>query len=66
MGNTGVLRIALLKGCCTVFQQALKSLGITGIVLSQRLLKTARKNCKGLKSYKEFEFYLVENMQGLL
>ena len=45
-----------LKGYCTVFQHALKSLEITGIVLSKRMLKTARKNSKGLKSYKEFKF----------
>ena len=50
-----VLEITL-KGYCTVFQQALKSLEITGIVLSSRMLKTARKNSKGLKSYKEFKF----------
>ena len=46
----------LLKGYCTVFQYALKSLEITAIVLSLRILKTARKNSKGLISYKEFNF----------
>ena len=46
----------LLKGYCTVFKHALKSLEITGIVLSKRMSKTARKNSKGLKSYKEFKF----------
>ena len=45
-----------LKGNCTVFQHALKSLGITAIVLSLRISKTARKNPKGLISYKEFKF----------
>ena len=45
-----------LKGYCTIFQHALKSLEITGIVLSSRILKTGRKNSKGLKSYKEFKF----------
>ena len=45
-----------LKGYCTIFQYALKSLEITGIVLSSRMSKTARKNPKGLKSYKEFKF----------
>ena len=45
-----------LKGYCTVFQHALKSLEITAIVLSLRISKTARKNSKGLKSYKEFKF----------
>ena len=28
--------------------------------------KSARKNSKGLKSYKEFKFYLAENTQGTL
>ena len=51
----------VLKGYCTVFQHALKSLEITACVLSERMSKTARKNTKGLKSYKEFE-----NMQGLI
>ena len=46
----------VLKGYCTIFQHALKSLEITGIVLSSRMSKTARKNSKGLKSYKEFKF----------
>ena len=45
-----------LKGYCTIFQHALKSLEITGIVLSSRMLKTGRKNSRGLKSYKEFKF----------
>ena len=45
-----------LKGYCTIFQHALKSLEIIGIVLSSRMSKTARKNSKGLKSYKEFKF----------
>ena len=45
-----------LKGYCTVFQHALKSLEITAIVLSLRMSKTARKNSKGLISYKEFKF----------
>ena len=45
-----------LKGYCTVFQHALKSLEITGIVLSKSMLKTARKNSKGFKRYKEFKF----------
>ena len=44
------------KGCCTVFQLALKSLEITAIVLSLRILKTARKNSKGLISYVELKF----------
>ena len=43
-----------LKGYCTVFYHALKSLVITAIVLSERMSKTARKNTKGLNSYKEF------------
>ena len=55
-----------LKGYCTIFQHALKSLEIIGIVLSSRMSKTARKNSKGLKSYKEFKFQLAENMQGLI
>ena len=46
----------LLKGYCTVFKHALKSLEITGIVLSKRMSKIATKNSKGLKSYKEFKF----------
>ena len=45
-----------LKGYCTVFQHTLKSLEITVSVLSKRMSKTARKNTKGLKSYKEFKF----------
>ena len=45
-----------LKGYCTVFQHALKSLEISASVLSERMSKTARKNTKGLKSYKEFKF----------
>ena len=45
-----------LKGYCTGFQLALKSLEITVSVLSERMSKTARKNTKGLKSYKEFKF----------
>ena len=45
-----------LKGYCTVFQHALKSLEITAFVLSLRISKTARKNSKGLKSYQEFKF----------
>ena len=45
-----------LKGYCTVFKHALKSLEITVIVSSLRMSKTARKNSKGLKSYKEFKF----------
>ena len=48
--------LLFLKGYCTVFQRALKSLEITGIILSLRMSKTARKNSKGLKSYKEFKF----------
>ena len=44
-----------LKGYCTVFQHALKSLEVTGIVSYYRMLKTARKNSKGLKSYKELK-----------
>ena len=46
----------MLKGYCTVFQHALKSLEITAIVLSLRISKTARKNSKGLISYVEFKF----------
>ena len=34
----------ILKGYCTVFQLALKSLEITVSVLSERMSKTARKN----------------------
>ena len=45
-----------LKSYCTVFQHALKLLEITGIVLTLRMSKTAMKNSKGLKSYKEFKF----------
>ena len=45
-----------LKGYCTVFQHALKSLEITSIVSSYRMSKTARKNSKGLKSYKGLKF----------
>ena len=41
--------IIVLKGYCTVFQHALKSLEITGIVLSERMSKTARKKSKGFK-----------------
>ena len=48
--------VSFLKGYCTVFQHALKSLEITAIVLSLRISKSARKNSKGLKSYKEFKF----------
>ena len=47
---------SILKGYCTVFQHALKLLEITGIVLTERMSKTAKKNSKGLKSYKEFRF----------
>ena len=50
------LLIEALKGYCTVFQHTLKSLEITVSVLSERMSKTARKNTKGLKSYKEFKF----------
>ena len=39
--------LILLKGYCTVFQHALKSLEITGIALSYRMLKTAKKNPNG-------------------
>ena len=49
-------QIHALKGYCTVFQYALKSLELTSIVLSLRISKTARKNSKGLISYKEFKF----------
>ena len=45
-----------LNGYCTIFQHALKSLEIIGIVLSSRMSKTARKNTKGLKSYMKFKF----------
>ena len=55
-----------LKGCCAVFLHALKSLEIIGFVLALRMSKTAWKNSKGLKSYKEFKFSLAENMQGLI
>ena len=48
--------VLVLKGYCTIFQHALKSLEITASVLSERMSKTARKNTKGLKSYKEFKF----------
>ena len=44
-----------LKGYCTVFPHALKSLEIAACVLSERMSKTARKNTKGLKSYKEYK-----------
>ena len=50
------MKVNTLKGYCTVFQHALKSLEITASVLSERMSKTARKNTKGLKSYKEFKF----------
>ena len=50
------ISLRVLKGYCTVFQHALKSLEITAIVLSLRISKTARKKSKGLKSYKEFKF----------
>ena len=46
----------VLKGYCTCFQHALKSLEIISIILSSIMSKTARKNSKGLKSYKEFKF----------
>ena len=36
-----------LKGYCTVFQHALKSLVITDIILSEMMSKTARKIPKG-------------------
>ena len=49
-------RMYSLKGYCTVFQHALKLLELTGIDLTCRMSKTARKNLKGLKSYKEFKF----------
>ena len=45
-----------LKGYCTVFRHALKLMELTGIDLTERMSKTARKNLKGLKSYKEFKF----------
>ena len=51
-----ISKIFTLKGYCTIFQHALKSLEIIGIVLSSRMSQTARKNSKGLKSYKEFKF----------
>ena len=51
-----IIQLYNLKGYCTIFQHALKSLEIFGIVLSSRMSKTARKNSKGLKSYKEFKF----------
>ena len=54
--QSGLENHMYLKGYCTVFQHALKSLEITDIVLSLRTSKTARKNSKGLKSYKEFTF----------
>ena len=55
--ETGTYRsFLILKGYRTVFQHALKSLEITAIVLSLRISKTARKNPKGLISYKEFKF----------
>ena len=47
---------AVLKSYCTVFQHALKSLEITGIILTLRMSKTVRKNSKRLKSYKGFKF----------
>ena len=51
-----VLASHSLKGYCTVFQHALKSLEITDIVSILRMSKTARKNSKRLKSYKGFKF----------
>ena len=55
--NIGIfLQWPFLKGYCTVFQLALKSLEISVSVLSERMSKTARKNTKGLNSYKEFKF----------
>ena len=41
-----------LKGLLYCFQYVLKSLEITGIVLYERMSKTARKKSKRLKSYK--------------
>ena len=51
-----ICSLLFLKGYCTIFKHVLKSLEITDIVLSKRMSKTARKNSKGLKSYKEFKF----------
>ena len=48
-----------LKGYCTVFQHAFKSLKITASVLSERMSKIARINTKELKSYEEFKFQLA-------
>ena len=47
---------AYLKAYCTVFQHALKSLEITGIVSSQGMSKTARKNSKGLNVIRNWNF----------
>ena len=48
--------IKFLKGCCTVYEHALESLEITGIVLSQRMSKNARNYCKGLKKFRNLNF----------
>ena len=42
-------QLVYLKGYCTGFQHALKSLEITGIVLSIRMSKTARKKFQRIK-----------------
>ena len=47
-----------LKGLLHFFQHALKSLEMTGIVLSERMSKTARKNSSGFKRYKEFKILI--------
>lgn len=42
------------QGYWTVFHHTSESLEMSGAVLSDRMLKTARKKSKELKSYKEF------------
>ena len=50
------IKLHFVKGYCIGFQHAFKSLEMTVSVLSERMSKTARKNAKGLKSYKELKF----------
>ena len=47
---------AYLKGLLYCISTYIESSEMTGIHLSSRLVKTTRKNSKGLKSDKEFKF----------
>ena len=56
-----------LKGYCTIFQHALKSLEITGVVLFERKSKKCKeKFCRIKKIIRNLKFSSAENMQGLL